>query len=140
MSQGSWEKKLIERVHNVRSAQVRKRPPPDGDASTPKKGRPKSSAILGRYPTLEVNDIGNDDVANARNLNLLQKELERDKPRKETILPLLRHTFVSRRDYILSEVEDINVARILTIHQALQLPYVVSTCRAFVNVHQHFRA
>ena len=97
LSQGSWEKKLIERVHNVRSAQSRKRPPPDGEMSTPKKGRPKSSAVLNRYPPLEASDFGNDDVSNAQNLHLLQKEMERDKPRKDTILPLLRQTFASRR-------------------------------------------
>ena len=105
-----------------------------------KKGRPKSSAILGCYPALEVCDVDNDDVTNARNVNLLQKELERDKPQKETILPLLRHTFVSQRDYILSEIDDIDVARILTIHPALKLLYVVSTCRAFVIMHQQFSA
>lgn len=124
--QGSWEK-IVERVHNVRSASARKRPPSDEGEGTPrKKGRPKVSGVLSRYPPLQFPDVGNDEVSNERNTKLLQKEMEKDKPRKETILPLLKQTFPSRREQVLSESEGVTVATILKAHPALTLPYAVS--------------
>ena len=123
--QGSWEKKIVERVHNVRSASARKRPSAENEGCTPhKKGRPKASPTLSRYPPLA--DMGNDEVSNARNLQMLCREMERDKPRRDTVLSLMRQTFTSRREYVLSESSDISVAAILQLHQALSLPYVVS--------------
>ncbi len=114
----------MERVHNVRSANARKRPPTDESDETPcRKGRPKMSAVLSRYPPIP--DVGNDDISHARNIKLLQKEMERDKPRKETVLSLLKQTFTSRREYILSEAEDVTATTILKEHQALSLPYAV---------------
>ena len=54
LPQGSWEKKIIERVHNV-NATLKKRPASDDGDSTPKpkRGRPRQhSMVLTRYPPL----------------------------------------------------------------------------------------
>ena len=53
------------------------------------------------------------------------KELERDHPRKENVLSLLRQTYSSRRDEILSDSKDISVTTLLSTHPALSLPYAV---------------
>ncbi len=78
--QGSWEKKVIEKVHNLKARTKR---PSDGEG-TPKakRGRPKVSLVLTRYPPMR--DLGEDDVAVERNVQQLKKELEKDKPRKES--------------------------------------------------------
>lgn len=123
--QGSWEKKIVERVHNVRSASLRKRPSTE-DAEIPRKrGRPKS--CMSRYPPLsDICAEGNDDVCNERNLQMLCREMERDKPRKEHVLTLMRHTFTIRREYVLSETDEVSVATILDKYMGLTLPYAVS--------------
>ena len=58
--------------------------------------------MFNRYPLLE--DVGN-NVSNERNLTLL-KEMEREKPRKDTVLALLRQTFPSHHTDMLSDAED----------------------------------
>ena len=70
---------MIERVHNVAA---RKRPQSDNGESTPKskRGRPKQSLALTRYPPLK--DTGDDDVTLGRNIELLRKELDSQRPRK----------------------------------------------------------
>lgn len=110
----------------MRSADVRKRPASDVEMSLPKRGRPKSNPALSRYPPVHFPDVGDDGISNARNLALLQKEMEREKPRKDTVLQLLKHTFALRRDDILSDAEDVSIATILLTHPALALPYAVS--------------
>ena len=87
--QGSWEKKLIEKVmHNSYWKQHKRSVEKDdsSDSSTPKRkcGRPSTSQVLTRYPPLR--DTGEDETASERNRQQLQQELERDRPRKETIL------------------------------------------------------
>jgi len=89
--QGSWEKKLIEKVHNLRGRM--KRLNEDGN-STPKakRGRPKVSCILTRYPPMR--DTGDDDITAERNLQQLAKELQKEKPRREVVLLLVRQTYL----------------------------------------------
>lgn len=119
---GSWEKKIIDRIHNTRSS---KRLRDDSDGSPRKKGRPKGSVLLNRYPPVRVDTEFADTATDERNKRALQKELERDHPRKEHILSLMRQTYSSRRDDILSDSADVSVVTLLSTHPALSLPYVV---------------
>ena len=77
--QGSWEKKLIEKVHNLKSRT--KRPSDGEDTPKPKRGRPKVSPMLTRYPP--IRDLGDDNVSVERNVEQLKKELEKCKPRRD---------------------------------------------------------
>ena len=122
---GSWEKRIIDRVHNIRSTSSRKRASTDDIEGTPtKRGRPKGSSLLNRYPP--VPDSDNDTVSNERNLIALKKEMEKEKPRKDVILSLLHQTFQIRRDEILSDRNEVSVSSILSSYKALSLPYAVS--------------
>lgn len=120
--QGSWEKKIIERVSNA----SRKR---SADQETPspkaKRGRPKLT-VLSRYPPLRGTG-GIDDIEEERNVAALQKEMDRENPRKDIILPLLKETFTSRRQHILGDSDDLSATTILETYKPLSLPFVVSS-------------
>ena len=94
--------------------------------STPpaKRGRPKINTVLSRYPPINPDDI--DEAALQRNEQALSKELERGTPRKEVVLPLMNHTFSSRREYILSESSDLTLEELLHKYPPLAFPYAVS--------------
>ena len=49
---GSWEKKIIEKIRNLKARKAAKRSLEDSGADTPKakRGRPKLSSVLTRYP------------------------------------------------------------------------------------------
>ena len=121
--QGSWTKKLIDRVYNTRKRQASE----NANDETPpaKRGRPKLQCVLARYPPIEHADDSNDEVANSRNLDALRKEMERDKPRKEFVLSLMRQTFTTRREDILADT-NASVSIILEKQSALSLPFAVS--------------
>lgn len=123
--QGSWEKKIIERVHNV-SATMKKRPVSDDGESTPKakRGRPRQqSLVLTRYPPLR--DTADDSITRSRNAAALKKELEKDTPRKETVLSLSRQTFTMRREEILVDSGEVNATGLLNQFKELHKSYVV---------------
>ena len=117
----SREKKIIDRIHNTR--QKRSAPSDSTDPSPAKRGRPKINTVLSQYPPLRDFD-GDDDVSTSRNIKALEKELEKENPRKDAVLPLMRQTFPTRRQNILSEAADTNC--LLKEYPALSLPYVVS--------------
>lgn len=116
-TQGSWEKKLIERVHNVAKA-GRKR---STTSTLPpaKRGRPKSdNPILKRYPPLRMTEeVDENDV------QALQVELAKDKPRKDVVLPLIKNTFAERRQYVLST--QVSIADVTERYKSFLLPYAV---------------
>ena len=125
LSQGSWEKKIIERVHNV-NATMKKRPLSDDGSSTPKskRGRPRQqSLVLTRCPPLR--DTNDDSVTVSRNVAALQKELERESPRKETVLSLSQQTFIRRREGILVDSGEVNATSLLDEFKELHKSYVV---------------
>ena len=125
ITKGSWEKRIIDRLHNTRSAS--KRLCSDSGQSSPcKRGRPKASVIMNRYPPVRVDSDFKDAATDERNKKTLLKELERENPRKEIVLSLLRQTFSNRREDVLSESADVSVRTILSTHPALTLPYAVS--------------
>ena len=93
-------------MHNLKA---KKRAASDCE-STPKskRGRPKVSLVLTRYPPMK--DTGNDNITVQRNLQLLLKEVQKDRPRKEVVLSLARQTYSARRQNILSSSEEICVS------------------------------
>lgn len=126
--QASWEKKLIEKVHNLRSCSKNKRPLSETDTdSSPKakRGRPKVSQVLSRYPPLQ--DTGDDEVTLMRNNNLIEKELDKERPRKEILLSLVRQTYSARRQKILTESEEATATALLNEFPVLKKIYVVCT-------------
>lgn len=115
---GSWEKKLIENIHNLRSASKGKRPlEADDETPKPKRGRPKISRILTRY--LPVKDTGDDDTTTDRSKLLLKKELDKERPRKDVVLMLARQTYLYRRATVLSEL-DTSVTQLLEVFVELK--------------------
>lgn len=103
-----------------------KKRPLEGGESTPKskRGRPRVSLVLTRYPP--INEFGDDEVSLKRNIDQLSKEMEKERPRKEIVLSLVRQTFSYRRGDILSEATDITVSELLGKYPELKKPYVVS--------------
>ena len=126
---GSWEKKLIERVHNVHSSRASKWPSSTcsfGDDEAPcKKGWPAAAKLMSHYPPLFNID---DDIWPKRNKKLLHKEMEKDraKIKMEMILSLIKQCYAHRHESITSEKEDVTVAHILSNYPAFTLPHTVS--------------
>ena len=82
------------------------------------------SQILTRYPP--VRDTGDDEITVHRNIELLRKELDSQKPRKEIVLTLSAQTFISRREAILNESAEVTASSLLAEYRELKKPYVVS--------------
>lgn len=102
----------------------RKRGATDSDeAETPRKrGRPKRTINLeSRYPTITGPD---DDSEEQQNDQALAVEMEKEKPRRDTVLQLMKHTFYARRQYILHNNE--SVVSKLAKYPGLKMPVVVS--------------
>ena len=125
--QGSWEKKILERIHNVTSG-IRKRQLTSLETEAPvaKRGRPKMVPKATRYPPLSDTGCGDDDITIQRNHDKLQKEVAEKTPRKEVILALARQTFSFRRTQILSEDSSISATALLEKFGELKKVYVVS--------------
>ena len=107
---------------------MKKRPLSDDEASTPKSkhGRPRQhSLVLARYPPLR--DTADDIVTISRNVAALQKELERDSPRKEIVLSLARQTFIKRREEILIDSGEESATVLLNQLPELHKSYVVGS-------------
>lgn len=120
---GSWEKKIIERVHNVRS---RKRSRGENDFSPPalKRGRPRQqSTTLTRYPPLK--DTGDDSITTSRNLEALHKEIKKDNPSREKVLSLCHQTFSKRREDILDDCGGNSATDLIVKYNELHRSYVV---------------
>ena len=108
----------MDHVYNTRKRQVSE------DETPPvKKGCPKVVCVPACYPPITYDD--NDEIANSRNLEALKKVMERGKPRKEFVLSLMKETFTSWREVILSDTTT-SVAIIVEKQGALSLPFTVS--------------
>ena len=83
------------------------------------------SQVLTRYPPMK--DTGDDDITIDRNKQLLAKELQKERPRKEVVLSLARQTYSDRRATILSE-SDVTLCSLLEQFNELKKPYVVCMC------------
>lgn len=86
--QGSWTQKLIDRIYNIE----KKRKRTDSDSPRPvKRGRPnKSSKQSSRYPVLKESAPAED--VDTRNHQALAVECEREKPRKDLVVQLMKDT------------------------------------------------
>ena len=71
-----------------------------------------------------MQDVLPDPITDKSNLEAVVKELERELPRKDVILPLMKRLFSSRRHFILNDA--VSVAETLLKYPALKLPFVVS--------------
>ena len=111
-------------------AKTGKRPSSEPAASAPKRGRPKAdNPIMQRYPPLPYDDEFHDYEQEEQ---ALKKELEKEKPRKEVIVQLMRSTFQSRRRYILTKSSNETVLHLTSNFKALVIPHVVGCMHAFL--------
>ena len=103
---------------------MKKRPLGDNGAITPKskRGRPRQQSLT-HYPPLR--DTADDSVTISWNIEALRIELERDNPRKETVLSLSRQTFTKRCEDILVDSGEMNAKGLLSEFKELHKSYVV---------------
>ena len=115
---------MIERVHNV-SKPGRKRQLEIGDTPAPssKRGRPKKDTLLERYPSLSPSTLSSTSVEESQ--KSLNKELEKETPRNDLVLPLTKSTFHFRRPLVAAK--NVSIQNVLADHKCLRLSYVVST-------------
>lgn len=125
--QGSWERKLIERANNAVKPE-RKRQAEASDTPIPpsKRGRPKKDALLERYP--EYNNTSEaSSLAVSESQKALDKELEKETPRKDLVLPLVKTTFPYRRPLVVQAAsQKVSIQALIGEHKCLKLPYAVS--------------
>ena len=87
-----------------------------------KRGRPKKILNLAsRYPTLCCTGV---EESSDRNKEALRKEMEKEIPRKDIVMSLMKDTFMSRRKEILRS--DMSVLSKLDKYPALKMPPIVS--------------
>lgn len=121
--QGSWEKKLIDRINNSEKHRKakRKRASSDDDSTPPKKrGRPKKNISDSRYPQPMKTEGGD----SRKSLEALEIEIKKEHPRKEVVLPLMKSCFMERRDFVINDASC--AVEILQKYPALKLSSVVS--------------
>lgn len=91
-----------------------------------KRGRPKKVINLAsRYPSIQPH--GNDTAQQQIHTQAILKEMDKEKPRKDILLPLMKH---ARRQYIL-ESED-SVLTKLEKFPALKMPSLVGCMLLYV--------
>ena len=91
------------------------------DETPRKRGRPKRVMSLEtRY--LSIRPQG-DESTQQEHMQALTKELEKEKPRKDILLPLMKSTFYQRRQYILNN--DDSVLSKLEKYPALRMPPLI---------------
>ena len=84
-----------------------------------KRGQPKLSLALTRYPPLR--ETGDDEIT----AQLLIKEVQKDRPRKEVVCSLARQTYSTRRQKIISTSDEISISLILQEYPFLKKTYIV---------------
>ena len=119
-------KKIIERINNskARKRSIIQRDGCDPPSTSPKRGRPKISAIMGRYPSIQLNYA--DESTIERDLAKLKQEVHKSNPSKSVVVPLMKQTFSHTREFILSGLDCLYT--ILQLHPELKLLYGVSYC------------
>ena len=89
----------MDRMYNVEKSRKRKADDIADDIAVPRKqSRPKRIVFVElRYPA-----VRQADGPEAEQVNIaLYKEMEKEKPRKDVVLSLMKSTFGNRRQYIL---------------------------------------
>lgn len=121
----------MDRVYNIEKSRKRKRTGSEVDDVIPqKRGRPKKQLNLEtRYPKIKPSKDSSDDRQKEQ---AILKELDKEKPRKDLILQLMKGTFYTRRQFILNNTE--SVISKLTKYPALKMPNVVCvTLNAYIS-------
>ncbi len=121
---------MLERVANSRKRAA------DSSPSSPpaKRGRPKLVSMLSRYPPISQDGDASfvDETALERHMNTLKTEMDKESPRKEQILSLMKLTYAARRERILSDSADIS-ATALEEFAALSMIPVVRFCSVYTQ-------
>lgn len=105
MLQGSWVKKIMDRVYNLEKGRKRKAADLADDTTPRKRGRPKRViSLISRYPPLQPQST---DTAQEQQVHAIMKEMDKEKPRKDILLPLMKATFYARRQYILDSEDSV---------------------------------
>lgn len=121
--------KIMDRVYNVEKTRKRKAADDSMDATPKKRGRPKRvTSLETRYPSIRPHG---DDASQQQQKQALSKEMDKEKPRKDILLPLMKSTFYERRQYILDR--DDSVLAKLEKYPALKMPPLVGLLHAIVN-------
>ena len=125
--QASWYDKLLERLRNLRKRSNSKLSGADDGAAPAAKKSKRSSklALLKRYPPRLHDDSIEDEDSVKQHKSAMASEMSKRKPREIVVLPLLRSTYSTRRDYITSDERE-DVTEILEEYPALRLPAAVS--------------
>lgn len=97
------------------------------DSPPAKRGRPRLISVLSRYPPLSRDEDSDDDIAMERHMGMLKKEMERESPRKEQLLQLMKVTYTIRREFVLSDSSEVSATAVLEKYPALSLVSVVSS-------------
>ena len=97
--QHSWKWFLYHRCQN------QNRPPTIESAESPRKRAKIKTADNHPYPTIPP--AADDAVSNERNLELLQTEMAKSKPRRDVQKQLMVRTFPQRRQWILDEAKSV---------------------------------
>ena len=84
-----------------------------------KRGRPKKlqACLEDRYPALTLPE--SDPSSYESNMQALSVDMGSDRPRKEIYLPLMKQTFIHRREFILTSAR--SVTEIIQAYPALKL-------------------
>ena len=130
---------MIERANNAAKPGLKRQSEmSDTPAPPPKRGRPKKDALLERYPELITSEASSSGVSESQ--KALAKELEKETPRKDLVLPLVRTTFPYRRPLVVQAAADkVSIQTLIGEHKCLTLPYAVSVILdyAFVCIIVH---
>ena len=100
--------------------------------------RSSKQALLKRYPPRLHDDSIEDEDSVKQNKSAMASEISKRKPRKIVVLPLLRSTYSTRRDYITSDERE-DVKEILEEYPALRLPAAVSFMSIIIHLHTRRR-
>ena len=94
---------------------------PGSDPEAPSAKRVKIDTPSHHYPSLAM--VSEDETSDTRNLQLLQQESRKSKPRLETLQELMHRTISKRREWILDDVKP--VTEICEKYPPLSKPSVV---------------
>ena len=118
---------MIQRVRNVIKSDNKKARASGISYDVPpskKEKKDKKQLLLMRYPIKSQQGVLDDPQSVQGHLKALETELKKAKPRESIVLPLMKSTFSSRREWILDTEETIDSA--LKKYPALSRPAVVS--------------
>ena len=137
--QQSWSDKLVERIRNVIKRDRIKCGCAE-EEETPAAKRPKKeTALLSRYPVSAGTDYSTEFAEDAESLaghiESIKKEMEKDRPRDSLLAQLMKSTYRSRRDLIVTG--SVPVAQILQDFPALKRPSMVCIC-SHTDIHVYY--